>query len=63
MSIHKNPETGEIETQIQYLKRIGRYGSTGDPQWNRETKRQDCCGATRSYYHKKDCPLCIDEKI
>lgn len=46
------------ETQIEFLKRVGRYGSSRDPQWNRKTKRHDCCGATRAYYHKKDCPLC-----
>lgn len=48
------------ETQIQQLKRQGRYGSSRDPKWNKKKKRHDCCGATRAYYHKKDCPLLKD---
>lgn len=63
MSLSKNPDTGMIETQIEYLKRVGRYGTAQDPQYNRETKRHDCCGATRPYYHKKDCPLCRDIEL
>lgn len=46
------------QTQIQKLKEAGLYGSTGDPQWNPVTRRHDCCGAPRAYYHLKGCPLC-----
>lgn len=56
----RNPETGKAETQVEFLKRRGLYGSASDPLWNRETKRHDCCGATRAYYHKAGCPLCTD---
>lgn len=52
-----------METQIEFLKRVGRYGSSKDPQWNRKTKRHDCCGATRAYYHKRDCPLVYDDDL
>lgn len=48
------------ETQVEYYKRIGVYGSAKDPQWNVKEQRHDCCGATRAFYHKKSCPLCQD---
>lgn len=49
--------TKTYQTQIEKLKEKGLYGSTADPMWNPETRRHDCCGATRSYYHHKDCPV------
>lgn len=47
------------ETQIEKLKKAGLFGSTGDPMWN--GKMHECCGSTRSYYHKDGCKLCVGE--
>lgn len=47
-------------TQIDHLKDAGLHGSTKDPDWNPVTKRHDCCGSPRSYYHRRNCPLCKD---
>jgi hypothetical protein len=49
------------QKQIAKLKEDGLYGSTKDPQYNRVTKKQDCCGSPRAYYHRKGCPLCTKE--
>ena len=46
------------KTQIEKLKEQGLYGSTKDPEWDPVAKVHRCCGATRAYYHHKDCPLC-----
>lgn len=47
-----------MKTQIEKLKETGYYGSRKDPQYNKKTGKHDCCGSTRSFYHKKGCPLC-----
>lgn len=48
----------KYQTQIERLKQQGLYGSTRDPYWNRTTKRHDCCGAKRAFYHRKGCKAC-----
>lgn len=55
--------TKTYQTQIARLKETGYYGSTKDPQWNKVTKRQDCCGSPRAYYHRQGCPLCFNEDL
>lgn len=47
-------------TQIELLKEQGLYGTTSDPFWNRKKKVHECCGSTRSFYHKKGCKACTD---
>lgn len=46
---------------IEQLKAKGRYGSAKDKYYNKQTQGHDCCGATRSWYHKKSCPLVTKE--
>ena len=49
------------KTSIQRVKENGQYGCSKDKHYNKETGGHDCCGATRSWYHKKDCPLVVKE--
>lgn len=56
VDMSKEPRT--YQTQIERLKETGHYGSVADPYWNRKTKRHDCCGSPRAYYHRQGCKAC-----
>lgn len=44
-------------SQIEKLREQGLLGSVEDSKWN--GKMHECCGSTRSYYHRAGCPLCV----
>lgn len=50
--------SGMKKTVIEKLKEKGLWGSSKDPYWNKETKRHDCCGSVRSYFHRVGCKIC-----